>query len=59
MIGDLTANHSGDDHEWFRRALAEPGSAKAGYYYFNDDHTEYEAWYGSPRCPNSTGPRRG
>lgn len=51
VMGDLTANHSGDAHEWFRRALAEPGCAEAGYYYFNGDHSEYEAWYGVPSLP--------
>ena len=34
VLGDLTANHSGDAHEWFRQALADPDSAEAGYYYF-------------------------
>ena len=51
VMGDLTANHSGDAHEWFRRALAEPDSEEAGYYYFNDDHTGYESWYGVPSLP--------
>jgi alpha-glucosidase len=51
VIGDLTANHSGDAHEWFRRALADPGAAEAGYYYFNEDHTGYEAWYGVASLP--------
>ena len=51
VMGDLTANHSGDAHEWFRRALAEPASPEAGYYYFNDAHTEYEAWYGVASLP--------
>ncbi|MEO3932055.1 glycoside hydrolase family 13 protein [Micrococcaceae bacterium Sec7.4] len=51
VMGDLTANHSGDAHEWFRSALAEPGSAEAGYFYFNDDHSAYEAWYGVPSLP--------
>ena len=51
VMGDLTANHSGDAHEWFRQALAEPDSEEAGYYYFNDDHTGYEAWYGVPSLP--------
>ena len=32
VMGDLTANHSGAAHEWFRRALAEPDSPEAGYY---------------------------
>uniref|UniRef100_UPI003216629B glycoside hydrolase family 13 protein n=1 Tax=uncultured Arthrobacter sp. TaxID=114050 RepID=UPI003216629B len=51
VMGDLTANHSGDAHEWFRQALAKPDSEEAGYYYFNDDHTAYEAWYGVPSLP--------
>ncbi|XAS64606.1 glycoside hydrolase family 13 protein [Pseudarthrobacter sp. So.54] len=51
VMGDLTANHSGDAHEWFRRALAEPDAAEAGYYYFNGDHSEYEAWYGVSSLP--------
>lgn len=51
VMGDLTANHSGDAHEWFRRALAEPDSEEAGYYYFSDDHTGYEAWYGVASLP--------
>jgi len=51
VMGDLTANHSGDAHEWFRQAVAEPDSEEAGYYYFNDDHTGYEAWYGVPSLP--------
>lgn len=51
VMGDLTANHSGDAHEWFQRALAAPGSEEAGYYYFNADHTSYEAWYGVPSLP--------
>ncbi|WP_043478390.1 glycoside hydrolase family 13 protein [Arthrobacter sp. SPG23] len=51
VMGDLTANHSGDAHEWFRQALADPVSAEAGYYYFNAGHTEYEAWYGVASLP--------
>ncbi|WP_445155277.1 glycoside hydrolase family 13 protein [Arthrobacter sp. Hor0625] len=51
VMGDLTANHSGDAHEWFRTALAEPGSEEAGYYYFSRDHTAYEAWYGIASLP--------
>ncbi|KRE76358.1 glycoside hydrolase family 13 protein [Arthrobacter sp. Soil763] len=51
VMGDLTANHSGDAHEWFQRALAEPGSEEAGYYYFSKDHAAYEAWYGVASLP--------
>ena len=51
VMGDLTANHSGDAHEWFRRALADPASEESGYYYFNAEHTEYESWYGVRSLP--------
>jgi alpha-glucosidase len=51
VMGDLTANHSGDAHEWFQRALAAPGSEEAGYYYFTKDHSSYEAWYGVASLP--------
>lgn len=51
VMGDLTANHSGDAHEWFQRALADPASEEAGYYYFTAGHTEYESWYGVRSLP--------
>lgn len=51
VMGDLTANHSGDAHEWFRNALAGPDAPEAGYYYFSPDHSSYEAWYGVPSLP--------
>lgn len=51
VMGDLTANHSGDAHEWFRKAVADPGSEEAGYYYFSADHSRYEAWWGVPSLP--------
>ncbi|MGG5173346.1 glycoside hydrolase family 13 protein [Pseudarthrobacter sp. J1738] len=51
VMGDLTANHSGAAHEWFVKALAEPNSEEAGYYYFNADHTKYESWWGVPSLP--------
>jgi alpha-glucosidase len=51
VLGDLTANHSGDAHEWFRTALADPESAEAGYYYFNADRSGYESWYGVASLP--------
>ncbi|MDQ0754192.1 glycoside hydrolase family 13 protein [Arthrobacter sp. B3I4] len=51
VLGDLTANHSGAAHEWFQRALTVPESEEAGYYYFNADHSSYEAWYGVASLP--------
>ncbi len=51
VMGDLTANHTGDAHEWFRRALAGPETEEAGYYYFDADHQDYESWWGVRSLP--------
>lgn len=51
VLGDLTTNHTGDTHEWFRTALADPTSAERGYYYFAEDGEDYEAWLGVPTLP--------
>lgn len=57
VIGDLTANHTGDAHEWFRRAQEREGGAvggdalpERGYYYFRPDGT-YESWWGVQSLP--------
>ncbi|MDQ7993639.1 MAG: alpha-amylase family glycosyl hydrolase, partial [Propionicimonas sp.] len=34
VIGDLTTNHTGVSHEWFRAARADRGSVEAGFYYW-------------------------
>ena len=36
VLGDLTTNHTGDAHEWFRRADADRDSPEAAYYYWAD-----------------------
>ena len=52
VIGDLTTNHSGDRHEWFRAALATPGAPESGFYYFLDEtNTEYAGWLDTPTLP--------
>lgn len=51
VIGDLTANHSGDAHEWFRAARADPDAPEADYYYFDDAHESYVAWLGVDSLP--------
>ncbi|ALE04586.1 alpha-amylase (plasmid) [Arthrobacter sp. ERGS1:01] len=51
VMGDLTANHTGDAHEWFQRALADPASPEADFYYFNADHSDYESWWGVKSLP--------
>lgn len=52
VIGDLTSNHSGDRHEWFQQALANPGAETESFYYFTDEgNTTYESWLGVPTLP--------
>lgn len=51
VIGDLTTNHTGDAHEWFRTAVVDPGSDEAGFYYFSEDRSDYAAWFGVPSLP--------
>ena len=51
LLGDLTTNHSGSTHEWFRAAQADPASEEAGYYYFRKHPDDYIAWYANPDMP--------
>jgi alpha-glucosidase len=50
IIGDLTTNHTGDTHEWFRTAVDDPDAPERSYYYF-DDHGSYECWMGHRTLP--------
>ncbi len=49
VLGDLTTNHTGDDHDWFRTALEDPASPERGFYRFDGDH--YESWLGISSLP--------
>lgn len=52
VIGDLTSNHSGDRHAWFRAAYGNPGAETESFYYFTDDaNTTYESWLGVSSLP--------
>ena len=52
VIGDLTSNHSGDSHEWFRAALGNPGAPEEDFYYFTDEaNTAYVSWLGYASLP--------
>jgi alpha-glucosidase len=52
VLGDLTLNHSGDQHPWFQAALADRGSVEAGFYAWRDREAgEYESWRGVPTLP--------
>ncbi|MFT4286519.1 glycoside hydrolase family 13 protein [Nocardioides sp.] len=48
LLGDLTANHTGDTHEWFRRA--QGGGPTRDWYYFRPDGG-YETWMGHHTLP--------
>ena len=52
VVGDLTINHTGDDHEWFTRAVGDAGAAERGFFWF-DERLEhgYAAWAGVPTLP--------
>ncbi len=51
VMGDLTTNHSGSEHEWFRRACADPSAAERSFYYFQDHPETYTAWLGERTLP--------
>lgn len=50
LVGDITTNHCGDTHEWFRAAQADPHAPEREMFYFDADG-DYEAWYGVPSLP--------
>lgn len=51
VIGDLTTNHTGNLHEWFRRAQADAASPEATYYYFRHHPDDYVGWLDVPTLP--------
>jgi len=52
LLGDLTANHCGDTHEWFRRALADPAAPERDFFYFDTPESNgYQGWLGVMTLP--------
>ncbi|MGN6325622.1 glycoside hydrolase family 13 protein [Pseudolysinimonas sp.] len=52
VIGDLTTNHSGDTHEWFRAAYGNPEAPESAFYLWLDQgQTSYVSWMGVPSLP--------
>lgn len=51
IIGDLTTNHSGNHHEWFRAAQADATSEEAGFYFFTDHPDGYIGWFDVETLP--------
>lgn len=52
VIGDLTSNHSGDAHEWFRASHRNPAAPESEFYYWLDpENIDYVSWLGVPSLP--------
>ncbi|AYF98132.1 glycoside hydrolase family 13 protein [Protaetiibacter intestinalis] len=52
VIGDLTTNHSGDAHEWFRASFENPGALESGFYLWLDGaQSDYVSWLGFRSLP--------
>ena len=52
LLGDLTTNHCGDTHAWFRRAREDRDSPERGFFYFPGPHDDaYEGWLGHSTLP--------
>jgi alpha-glucosidase len=54
VLGDLTTNHTGDDHTWFRKGAADPTSADAAMYYWQEppeNPEKYVSWLGVSSLP--------
>jgi alpha-glucosidase len=52
VVSDITPNHVGRGHEWFRAAQADSSAPEHDFFYFDDTLPHgYEAWYGIPSLP--------
>ncbi|KRF19100.1 alpha-glycosidase [Nocardioides sp. Soil797] len=50
ILGDLTANHTGDTHEWFTSATGDEQDPHRGWYHFEPDGS-YATWMGHSTLP--------
>jgi alpha-glucosidase len=52
LVGDLTTNHCGVGHDWFKTALDDPNSDEHGFFYWTDKfECGYESWWGFKSLP--------
>jgi alpha-glucosidase len=51
VMGDLTSNHSGKEHEWFKAAYKNPTALESDFYYFSEGNTKYVCWWDVPSLP--------
>ena len=49
LIVDISINHTGTEAVWFKKAMADPGSEEAEYYYIDKDGVKY--WQGVETLP--------
>jgi alpha-glucosidase len=49
LLGDITTNHCGSTHPWFRAAAADPTAPERDLFYFDGD--DYESWLGVSSLP--------
>ncbi len=49
VLGDFTTNHTGDTHEWFQKAQADPACDERGFYFWEDGG--YVSWLGVKSLP--------
>lgn len=50
VLVDVSINHTGSDHPWYRTALENPSSSERSYYYF-DDQGSAKKWRGVESLP--------
>lgn len=48
LMGDVTTNHTGEGHEWFARALADPSSPEHSMYLWADSGPDVVSLAGRP-----------
>ena len=52
LMGDLTTNHCGDGHSWFKKAKKSSKSKEREFFYFNKKlKNGYEGWWGVAHLP--------
>jgi alpha-glucosidase len=51
LIGDLTLNHTGRTHPWFRAAQADASSPEADFYVFRQHPEDYLTWLDAATLP--------
>jgi len=52
IMGDLTTNHVGVGHDWFKKAIAKKNSKERGYFYWDTSIEHgYVGWWGLASLP--------